>query len=159
MNLDALVKTGFVPWSPNTSVSDLDVWHQYDHPLAGTFSSHGMTVFFANVAEFESASVWAYTCLSAQEAQELPGVEFESAADLRSFAEKQLANRKIAFALAYDFLIRHWSTMDVQGGLHELGMTFLNQVLDGLKNQRDSATMLRAKLAQVDVATTELVDA
>lgn len=159
MNLDALVKTGFLPWSPNSSVGDLDVWHEYDHPLAGTFSSHGMTVFFAIVVEFESASVWAYTCLSPEEAQKLVGVEFGSAADLRAFVEKLLADRKIEFALAYDFRIRHWSVMDEQGPVYELGITFLNRVLEGLKNRRDPGTMLRAKLAQVDVAATELVDA
>jgi hypothetical protein len=159
MNLDALLKAGCVPWSPNSSASDLDVWHQYDHPLAGTFSFHGMTMFFTIVVEFESASVWAYTCLSPEEAQGLADLEFESVPDLRAFIEKQLAGRKIAFALAYDLRIRNWSVTDQKSPLNELGIAFLNQVLDGLKNQRDSGTMLRAKLAQVDVASMELVDA
>lgn len=159
MNLDALVKSGFLPWSPNSSVSDLDVWHQYDHPLAGTFSSHGMTVFFAIVAEFESASVWAYTCMSPQEAQGLATAEFESVAGLQSFVAKQLGGRKIAFALADDFRIKNWSVMDEAGSLYEMGMRFLNHVLEGLKNHRDPGTMLRAKLAQVDVAATALIDA
>ncbi len=44
MNHDALVQRGRLPWSPNTQARDLDVWYEYEHPLAGTFASHEATV-------------------------------------------------------------------------------------------------------------------
>lgn len=159
MNLDALVKTGRLPWSPNPSVSDLDTWHQYEHPLAGTFKSHGNTVFFTMVAEYESTSVWAYTCLPGEEAKGLASVQFDSVESLREFADHLLEGRKMAFALAEDLLIKRWSVPDEGGSLYDLGTQFLNQVLEGLKRTRDPGTMLRAKLAQVDVAANELVEA
>jgi hypothetical protein len=159
MNLDDLVKKGRLPWSPNPDVSCLDVWHQYEHPMAGTFRTHGKTVFFTVVVEFGNTSVWAYTCLPAAEAKRLTEVEFESPAALRECAEQLLAGHKVAFALAADLLIMHWSVHDEDGSLEELGLGFLNEVYEGLKSSKDPATMLRAKLAQVDTASTELVDA
>lgn len=159
MNLDALVKSGRLPWSPNPDVGDLDVWHQYEHPMTGTFRTHGKTVFFTIVVEFGNTSVWAFTCLPADEARRLADVEFESPAALREFAEKLFVGRKVLFALAHDLLIRNWSVREEDGSLEELGLGFLSDVYEGLKNTKDTGTMLRAKLAQVDTAATELVDA
>ena len=48
------------------------------------------------------------------------------------------------------------SVADDTGSLLDLAIDFLNKVLESVK---DPGTMLRAKVAQVDVATTELVDA
>jgi hypothetical protein len=50
MNMDALIKAGQLPWSPNSSVRDLDVWDEYEHPRTGTFSSNGNTVLFTMIA-------------------------------------------------------------------------------------------------------------
>jgi hypothetical protein len=60
--------------------------------------------------------------------------------------------------MADDLLISRWSVTEVQGSLPDLAIDFLNKILESTEN-RDPATMLRAKLAQVDVETTELIDA
>jgi hypothetical protein len=60
--------------------------------------------------------------------------------------------------MADDLLIRHWSVAETEGPLPDLAIDFLNKILESTEN-RDPAIMLRAKLAQVDVETTELVDA
>lgn len=159
MNLDALAKRGRLPWSPNPDVRGLEVWDEYEYPRIGTFTVRGCTVFFLAVAAVgDRLSLWAYTCLSSDEAQKLSGAEFGSAADLRKFAEELLDGRKLVFALADDLQIQHWSVAD-NGPLDELAIAFLNSILESAKDTRDPNTMLRAKLAQVDVATTELVDA
>jgi hypothetical protein len=159
MNLDALIRPHRLPWSPNPAVSDLDVWDEYEHPRTGTFSSDGDVVFFTMVAGAGArVSVWAYTCLTAVEARELAEAEFDSTESLHSFVEGLLGGRKLVFALADDLLIRNWSPADHTGPVHDLAIDFLNSILESVKDP-DPATMLRAKLAQVDVATTELVDA
>jgi hypothetical protein len=160
MNLDALIRRGRLPWSPNPAASGLDVWEEYEHPRTGTFTSDGCTIFFTAVAALENrVSVWAYACLTSDEARELAKTEFDSVASLHEFAEGLLNGRKIVFALADDLLIRRWSPADGKGPVDELAIDFLNDILESVKDSRDPGTMLRAKLAQVDVATTELVDA
>ena len=151
--------TGRLAWSPNTRTHDLDVWHQYEHPLAGTFASDESTVFFLKIIGTERASVWAYACLTSQEAEEAQSAEFSSVEDLRSYAVGLLTSRRVVLALADDLLTGHWSVSDEAGPLDELATTFLNHVLDTLSPPSDPRTMLRAKLAQVVEATAELVDA
>jgi hypothetical protein len=159
MNLDALIKPGRLPWSPNLGVRDLDVWDEYEHPRTGTFSSDGNTVLFTMVAPpGNRVSAWAYTCLTPGEARQLAEIDFDSTDSLRQFVEAFLDGRKLAFAMADDLLIRHWSVTEVEGALPDLAIEFLNRILESTEN-RDPATMLRAKLAQVDVETTELVGA
>lgn len=160
MNLDALIKAGRLPWSPNPATRDLDVWDEYEHPRAGTFTSNGNTVLFMIVVAAETrVSVWVYTCLTRDEARGLATAEFDSVASLRQFAEGLFDGRKLVFALAEDLLIQKWSVAEGTGSLPELAIDFLNGILKSIEGSRDADTMLRAKLAQVDVATTELVDA
>ncbi len=160
MNLDALIKQGRLPWSPSPATRDLDVWDEYEYPRAGTFSSEGETVFFMAVEAFENRlSLWAYACLTSAEARDLAKAEFDSADSLREFAEELLGARKVVFALADDLLIRRWSVADSEGPVYDLAIDFLNSVLESIKGSQDPSTRLRAKLAQVDVATTELVEA
>jgi len=160
MNLDALAKAGRLPWSPNPTARDLDVWDEYEHPRAGTFTIDGTTVFFlALTAVGERLSLWAYTCLTSKEAHELAVAEFDSTASLREFAERLLDDRRVVFVLADDLIIRRWSVADSKGPIDERAIDFLNSVLESVKDNRHPTRMITAKLAEVDVATTELVDA
>ena len=160
MNLDALAKRGRLPWSPSLEARDLDVWDEYEHPRTGTFTIDGTTVFFLAVtAVGERLSLWAYSCLTSEEAQELAAAEFDSTASLREFAERLFDDRRVVFALANDLLIQHWSVADGKGPIDERAIDFLNNVLESVKDNRHPNRMVTAKLAQVDVATTELVDA
>jgi len=160
MNLDALAKRGRLPWSPNPAARDLDVWDEYEHPRAGTFTIDGTTVFFLAVtAVGERLSLWAYGCLTSEEAHELGVAEFDSIATLREFAERLLDDRRVVFALADDLLIRRWSVAESKGPIDERAIDFMNSVLEAVKDDRHPNRMITAKLAQLDVATTELVDA
>jgi hypothetical protein len=160
MNLDALVKRGRLPWSPTPTARDLDVWYEYEHPRIGTFSSNGRTVLFAAVGGFETRiSVWAYTCLESQEADEFSAIDFDSVDDLRELVHETFAGRRVVLALADDLLIQSWAPAETQGELFELATIFLEHVLAETRSRQNAGTQFRAKLAQVDVATHELVDA
>ncbi|HUK72822.1 MAG TPA: hypothetical protein VLW50_29375 [Streptosporangiaceae bacterium] len=52
-----------------------------------------------------------------------------------------------------------WSPADHAGSLYEKAIEFLTNVLDRPDSHQDPGTRFRAKLAQVDVARDELVDA
>ncbi len=160
MNHDVLVQCGRLPWSPNPAVRDLDIWHGYEHPIAGTFRCGADPVFFAQIVGFNSRlSVWAYGCLTDQELAKSRDLTFSSPADVLDLAYSLLSERKVVLALADDQLTEHWSVSDDDSGpLAEQIDTFLNRVIDCSK-PRDTETMLRAKLAQVDVVTAELVEA
>jgi len=161
MNHDAVVCRGQRPWSPNPQADGLDVWNQFDHPLTGTFLSDGEPVLFTIVGGLDARiTVWAYTCLTQREAQKLAAREFDSVNDLREFVEKFFKDRRIVLALADDLRIRYWGPADSpKGALYDRAIDFLNGVLNAVMNQADASTMFRAKLAQVDVATAELIDA
>jgi hypothetical protein len=159
MNLDALLKPGRLPWSPNPGVGSLDVWSAYEHPLAGTFRSGRDLVLFMMLADFDGrTSVWAYTCLPKNEATDLTKREFASVEELREFVEELLGGRRVALALAEDLLIKNWSISDSDGPILERADRFLDDLLASMRASRDPGTALRTKLAQVDAAS-ELVDA
>lgn len=160
MNLDAVVTKGRLPWSPNTDVHDLDVWYEYEHPRVGTFRTAECTVLFTAVGGFESrTSVWAYACLQPEEARNLGEPSFDSLSDMREFIEKEFAGRTLVLALANDLTVSRWAVADETGALYDVATTFLERIMAETRNRQDAGTKFRAKLAQVDIATDELIEA
>jgi hypothetical protein len=160
MNLDVVVTQGCLPWSPNPDAHDLNVWYEFEYPRAGTFETKECTVLFTAVGGFETrTSVWAYTCLTSDEARDLADVTFDSLPDLRHFVETTFAGRRVVLALADDLTVSSWAVADNKGSLYEVATAFLESVLAETRNRQDAGTKFRAKLAQVDVATNKLVDA
>lgn len=160
MNLDAVVTKGRLPWRPCPDAQDLNVWHQYEHPLIGTFSTKAGRVVFTAVGGIETdASVWAYACLEPDEARGLDGIEFDSLADLRHFTDEIFASHRLVLALADDLLITSWAVADETGPLYEVATKFLERVLAQLRSRQDPGARFQATLAEVDAATHELVDA
>jgi hypothetical protein len=160
MNLDALVAKGRLPWSPNPDASNLDVWYTYEYPRVGTFTVNGITVLFDVLGGAETEmTVWAYTCLESDEAAELAEVSFASPVELREFVLQKLTGRQLVFALADDLLISSWAVSEEKGELYEVATTFLDHVLQQARGKLNAGTRFRAKLAQVDVATHDLVEA
>lgn len=160
MNLDKLVTRGRIPWSPVPAARDLDVWVEYDHPLAGTFVADGQTVLFAVVGDSSAKrSVWAYAILTGPEAEQYAGLAFDSVTELRQFVEDRFSERQAVFALADDLVIQIWAPADSAGPLYEKAIAFLDSILDQPDHRPDPGTRFRAKLAQVDVVRDELVDA
>jgi len=160
MNLDALVTKGRLPWSPSPDAHDPDVWYTYEYPRVGTFTVNGLTVLFDVLGGFETEmTVWAYTCLEPSEADELAEVSFDSVTELQEFVQEKLNGRQLVFALADDLLISSWAVSEERGDLYEVATTFLDQVLQQARGKLNAGTRFRAKLAQVDVATHDLVEA
>jgi hypothetical protein len=160
MNLDALVTKGRLPWSPSPEARDLDVWYEYEYPYAGTFVVRDVTVLFNVLGGVETeTTVWAYTCLESDEVDELADMSFGSVTELREFVQERLNGRQLVFALADDLLISSWAVSEEKGELYEVATTFLDQVLQHARSKLNSGTRFRAKLAQVDVAAHDLVEA
>jgi hypothetical protein len=160
MNVDALVAKGHLPWSPNPDSGDLDVWYEYEYPRIGAFTTNGATVLFAFVGGSETRmSVWAYACLEPGEADEFASVSFASLPDLRQFIHETFADRGLVLALADDLLISNWTVSEDGGELYEAATKYLEQVLALSRDKQNAGTRFRAKLAQVDVATHELIEA
>jgi hypothetical protein len=159
MDLDAVVTQGRLPWSPSADAVDLDVWYEYEYPRIGSFRTKECTVLFAAVGGFETrASVWAYACLKPEEASTFAALIFDTLPDLRQFIEKEFTDRPLVFALADDLVIKNWAVTEAPGPLYEVATAFLEGVMAQTRYRQDSATKFRATLAQVDVATHELIE-
>lgn len=160
MNFDMLVAQGRLPWSPAADATDLDVWDEYEVPRTGTFKVKDAVVLFTVLGDLQGQlSVWAYTVLSNAEAQDLADRTFSSVLELRQFVEGTLMGRRLVLALADDLLINSWTVSDAQDGLYEAATEFLDHVLRQKRSRMDASATFRAKLAQVDVAAHEFVEA
>ncbi|GAA0968365.1 hypothetical protein GCM10009555_013620 [Acrocarpospora macrocephala] len=156
MNLDALVKRGRLPWSPSAQALDLDVWHQYEVPLAGTFVWDGQTVLFTVVGDAsEPLSIWAYVSLSENEAEGLQDLEFDTDDELRDFVTGKFSRRNVVLALAYDLSLSEWSPVELEGDLLHGAVKFIQDVVKAHNPNGDPGTELRAGLAAADVVVTQ----
>lgn len=63
------------------------------------------------------------------------------------------------FALAHDLHISSWAVSEKKGELYEVATTFLEQVLQQAQSKMNTGAQFPAKLAQVDVAAHDLVEA
>jgi deoxyribodipyrimidine photolyase len=104
-------------------------------------------------------TVWAYTCLEPDEVDEFAEVSFASVSELREFVQEKLNGRQLVFAFADDLLITSWAVSEEKGELYEVATTFLDHVLQQAQSKLIPVTRFRAKLAQIDVAAHDLVDA
>jgi hypothetical protein len=160
MNLDALVTKGRLPWLPSPDARDLHVWYEYEYPHVGTFMADRATVLFTVVGGIETQmSVWAYACLEPDEAGDLVGKTFATQPELRQFVQETLAGRQLVLALADDLVISNWAVSEDKGELYEVATAFLEQILAQTPSRLNPGTKFRAKLAQVDVTTHELIEA
>lgn len=126
------IVAGRLPWSPSPDVHDVDVWYGYEYPYVGTFVMRDVTVLFNLLGGVETeTTVWAYTCLEPDETRDL----------------------------ADDLLISSWAVSEERGDLYEVATTFLDQVLQQVRSKLDAGTRFRAKLAEVDAAAHDLVEA
>jgi hypothetical protein len=163
MNLDTLVKQGYPPWAPAPGVHIVDVWHEYDIPTVGTFASEeGRSAVFTLVGEPDDRlTVWAYSCLGEDEANDLERASrrYESTDELDAAIDRMFAGRSVVFALADNLQIWRWSPVEVKAGVLEAATEFLRGVRAALAETTDPGRRFRAELAGVEVETTELVDA
>ncbi|MGC5009301.1 hypothetical protein ACLQ2R_00915 [Streptosporangium sp. DT93] len=163
MNLDSLIKRGSLPWRPRPEVVDLDVWHEYEIPLTGTFRVHGDLILFAQVLEgSRGLSAWAYVCLDASEAREVADVTFDSLEHLDSFVEAKFLGREAVLALAMEDRIDNWTRSEVVGGLLSAVEGFINDVIQDTATTAkvpDPKQRVLAKIASLEAAKSQLAPA
>jgi hypothetical protein len=159
MNLDSLVKQGRLPWRPNAQAEELEIFHQYEIPLTGTFRMGDSFVLFTLIMESEEdTSVWAYVELRPEVARTLPGIEFESLDSMDEWVDAQFLGREAVFTIAREDKIgSHWGRQRVEENLLDAAETFLNAVIKSIEDVvSDPGTRVRAKIAGVDAARSEL---
>ena len=163
MNLDSLIKRGSLPWRPRPEVTDLDVWHEYEIPLTGTFRVNGDLVLFAQVLEgSHGLSAWAYVCLDASEAREVADIAFDSLDHLDNFVEARFLGREAVLALAMEDRIDNWTRGKVADGLLSAVESFINDVIQNTVNTAkvpDPKQRVLAKIAGLEAAKSELTPA
>ncbi|MDA0633304.1 hypothetical protein OUY22_07715 [Nonomuraea sp. MCN248] len=159
MNLDYLIKRGLPPWRPRPEASDLDVWHEYEIPLTGTFHLNGDLILFTQVAAAtEERSAWAYVCIDPVDADSVENAVFASLDEMDAFVEDRFAGREVVIALAdSDELIGLWTREIINsGGLPQALESALNTVIKSVNSVDGQERRIRVKLAGVEAAKAEL---
>lgn len=160
LNLDALIKQGHLPWRPRPEARDLDVWHQYESPLTGTFRIDDALVLFTQVLETgHGLSAWAYVCLSESDERELEGRTFASVDELDSFVAARFCGHEAVLALATDDQIDSWTRKEVHDGLLAAVEAYLNDLIAGVNKVPSAEQRVLAKFAGVEAAHSELASA
>ena len=160
MNLDSLVKQGRLPWRPNAQADDLVVFHQYEVPLTGVFWVAEAAVLFTSVLESDrDLSVWAYVELDAKVSKGVSGLEFDSAESLDKWVDAQFSGHEAVLAIVRgDQIGSRWTRQSVDAGLLDATDRFLTAIIQSLDQVEDTATRIRAKIAGLDAARSELPD-
>lgn len=158
MNLDSMVKQGRLPWRPNALARELDVWHQYETPLTGTFSVGDSVILFTLVMETDSdVSVWAYMELPHDVAQSVGDLSFEGVHDLNQWVEEQFRGHEAVLAFAKEGrLAGRWGRKHVDRDLLTALESFLQDLIHSVDEVEDTSTRIRAKVAGVAAARREL---
>lgn len=141
-----LPQHGASPWLPADNVTAGEILNAYNFPLAGLVEQDGATYLFACLlGELEQQNVWAYVRLSSQEADRLLSAVDD---EFTKRVDETLANRMLVVALASDYELVDWLTIDagVEGPLG-LAKRFLDAMrrrlmsmqkdVDDLSSQRE----------------------
>ncbi|MFF5109984.1 hypothetical protein [Streptosporangium sp. NPDC000509] len=161
MNLDLMIKRGQFPWRPRPEATELDVWHEYEIPLTGTFRLNDQSVLFTQVLESSHGlSAWAYVCLEPEEADQTSVITFASADEMREFVEATFRGREAVLTLAKDDrIIDQWTRNRVEEDLSATVEEFLNGIIRSVNEVSDPEQRIRAKFAGLEAAGSELAPA
>lgn len=165
MNLDALVCRGTPPWQPSREAHDTEVWHRYDHPMAGTYKLGDDLVLFTLIGDTSNhLSVWAYVPLLQSDLEKVDCAEFDTPTEMREFIESMFAGREATFALAKDLKVWRWTRYNVSSrlGLLPAATAALAEMVRSITDRHRPPApdvLFQAELAQAEVTTDELVDA
>jgi hypothetical protein len=158
MNLDALVRTGNRPWTPSSDARELDVWHEYDVPTAGTFALGADRVLFTVLGSPDDPiTVWAYTDLVEADAKELADQTFSSVDEMTRAIESRFIGRQAVFASADNLRIWRWGTLEVKKNLVVTATEFLRGIRESLESKQAPVDEFEVKLAGVAAAKRELI--
>lgn len=164
MNLDMLACRDMPPWHPSPRAHDIEAWHRYDYPMAGTFEMEDTLVLFTLIGDTsERLSVWGYIPMEGTDRAKVEGAEFDSPTQMREFIENLFAGREAAFALAKDLRIWRWTRQHVQthDGLLLAATSALSEIVRSMTENEPTPpdVLFQAELAQAEVTTEDLVDA
>ncbi|MER5645569.1 hypothetical protein [Streptosporangium sp. NPDC002524] len=161
MNLDSMIKRGQFPWQPRPEATELDVWHEYEIPLTGTFRLSGHLVLFTQVLESSHGlSAWAYVRLEPEEGDEASTITFASTDEMREFVEDRFQGREVVLTLAKDDrIIDRWTRSRVREDLSSAVEDFLNGIIRSVDEVLDPEQRIRAKFASLEAAGSELASA
>jgi hypothetical protein len=167
MNLDSLVSRGMRPWQPTNEAHDVDAWHQYECPMAGTYKLPGdHQVLFTLIGDTaDRLSVWAYLPISDADQAKVDEAAFATPTEMREFIEDLFASREATFALARDLQVWRWtrSTVSSEDGLIPTATDALAAMVKDITDKQDPPgpdVLFRAELAEAEVTTDDdLVDA
>lgn len=110
---DQLIQSGGQPWEPCADITDLDIWHQYDVPLVGTFRFRGNPMMFAALNPADpKLTFWCYIELSAADLALIPDT-WDSVEDMYSLLSYLYKNRTIGFAVAENdpLRVKRWEVL------------------------------------------------
>jgi hypothetical protein len=166
LNLDKLVRGGLPPWRPCEAAGDMEVWHRYDFPMAGTYKLQNHLILFTVIGDTsQSLSVWAYIPVTGADEDRVACAEFASPSEMRVFIEGMFAGKEAAFALAKDLSVWKWARQQVpprEDGLIQAATAALAEMVKAITEKRKPPgpdVIFRAELAQAGVTTDDLVDA
>lgn len=166
MNLDKLVSGGKPPWQPSHAARDVEVWHRYDFPMAGTYRLQNHLILFTVIGDTsQNLSVWAYVPVTGVDADRVNDAEFASPSEMRVFIEDIFAGKEAAFALAKNLRVWKWARHQVapnKDGLLEAATGALTEMVKAITDKREPPrpdVIFRAELAQAEVTTDDLIDA
>jgi hypothetical protein len=114
MNLDSLVKTGELPWSPCPEIKESQVWHVWNHPLVGTYRTpSGDLVLFTVVSDDDGdedhrLSVWAYVPVAEGDEARFDRPQFATGEELGEFVAGYFTGKEAVLGLADDLVLVHW---------------------------------------------------
>jgi hypothetical protein len=104
-------------------------------------------------------SVWAYVELDEEVAAGLPALTFESPDTLDEWIDDQFLGREAVLAIVHgDKIGTRWTRLHVESDLLEATDTFLSAVIQNLEKVEDTTSRIRAKIAGLDAARSELPD-
>lgn len=99
------------PWMPADNVAPLQVFNEYNIPLAGLIEQDGMTyLYVCLLGELEDANICAYARLSEGEVTWLSSLIED---ELATAISETLANRVLVVAIASDYKLADWLSIDV----------------------------------------------
>ena len=158
VNLDSIVKQGRLPWRPNAQASGLEVWHEYETPLTGTFTMGSSMVLFTLVLETDSEiSIWGYVELPEEVSDTIGELSFGDVDALNSWVEDQFSKREAVLAFAKQSrLAGRWGRKVVKDNLLGALESLLEDFINSVDEVRDPTTRIKAKVAGVAAARYEL---
>lgn len=162
MNLDILAKRGELAWAPSPAACDLDIWHQYDVPLVGTFRVGDTTVLFTAIGDVDDTiSVWAYVPLTPARSAAIAEQSFSDVRQMQCVVEDCFRDQEAVITIARDCRVIRYTRVDVEKVLEEAAVTALASIVRSYENESNPSpgARLRVRRAELAEATREYAPA